>query len=731
MTDVSLIYRDEINDRHLKMNLDTVNEDDDEILVFNESYAVDLPSETTVYSTGPYHKRYSHQDHYRHEHQLKPHQLENDPSSKRPIIVYPIHCNKQHPQENECKAKSGKVRIVATSQQRVRILSTIPPHVGVMTSSTANPNWLHTKMKRFQRKQTESKSQSRPSVIAYSNTDSSYNSSDWLLEAYIYSCDIITTTVTTNNTPNPLIIDGTMLDTRSYSDHTTTINDKTKTYTLTIQASSSSSSSNTSINPQDTKGSLKDKVMSEIELSFTPLRLYLCPWTVVHSSSSKTSSTTNSSIHLALLFIGCLEEPYLKTYHIRLLTTTTSTINPTILCHEPCVLVQEVNYHFQSNTHSIAIPSSLTSCFNTTSISLSSTATSTTTTTTTTLASSSTSSTNTFTGITGNTSSSNQTTMNIQEGHEKRFLPSSYWDALLAPHVHTFLSSTSSSFTGEGSFHSIREETISYNQQHHDHDQIQQPQQQQQQQQQRSNVYQSYLPLAFASPVLGIHSLHVEHCTLPFSSDTSMDHRGNIYYLAISCQDGTIRVITFSVYPTTHDSYSDMNLSYYIYNVSEMIEDGPIVAITLSVASEPKLLPTILLTIGSMCGTTCQYHQSDPYLHFQGPDTIGWSLWNPSLDIEDAITAIEGFDILVVVGTCSGRIYMFQKQRSSPLYIQTLEQNLYYPIHSIVIQRLANDERSVEMIVSTRKSVHLFRQGQFFKNKILADKILEQIHKLK
>jgi hypothetical protein len=251
-----------------------------------------------------------------------------------------------------------------------------------------------------------------------------------------------------------------------------------------------------------------------------------------------------------------------------------------------------------------------------------------------------------------------------------------------------------------------------------------------QQQQQQQDKYQSFLPLAFASPVMGMHSLITEN------NSPGLEEK-DIFYLAFSCQDGTIRVITFTL--NSH-SLSSLYPQYHILNVSEMIVDGPIVSINLSVSRNRgrfhynKTTTTttphckVLLTVGSMSGTVCQFYQTDPSLNFKGPETIASCLWNPSMDVEDAITSVECLDGIVAVGTCSGRILVFQKQvdRLDEDYCQTMERNLHYPIHSIWIEDVDTDGM-MEMIICTRKCVHLFRVSYVKKN--LANEILHKIHK--
>lgn len=565
--------------------------------VFHETFAIDLPSETTCYSAGPFSRRYN---------------LKRVLQIIRPLPRQYDEASCGTPISDQCSQQSSPMALrIATSQQIATLF---------VPRNHKQRDFLDYKIRRFH---DHLKPTSR--CVAYT---AFVSQPFYPLEAYIVMGSLERSVSTQSANPQET--------------HVVDMSTKNKAFTLTIRAQSSYfyaiDNTSTLLNNQGAKYNLS----SELELSYTPLALHLCPLT--------TPTTLTTGPYHALLSIGCMEEPFLKTYIICISSTPTSTLVPSMSIHE-------VNNHYlPSHATALTIPAHLTPCFNPTP-------------TTTTVAT-------------------------TQEGVDS-FLPSSYWDALLSQHVHSFLSS------GSNIDQSTTQQPVSL---------------------QKSN-YQSFLPLAFSSPVMGMHSLIIQNhpCT-----------KTDIYYLAFSCQDGTIRVVTCTL---NSESASFSFPQYHILNVSDMIVDGPILCITLSISrrwvGSSNTSPKVLLTIGSLCGTACQFFQNDPYRNFEGPETIVSSLWNHSIDTEDAVTAVECYDSIVAVGTCSGRIFLFKHSgyeitdhESSSWYCLTMEQNLHYPIHSIWIEDV-DEDGMIEMLICTRKSVHLFRGSRL---KSLADKIRDKIN---
>jgi hypothetical protein len=221
--------------------------------LFHETFMVDLPSdETTCYSAGPFSRRYSRKQARRQI--MHPIITADDPT-----------CIRGTTSSIDCALR------IATSQQSVTL--SIPKN---------QRDCLDSKMRRFH---THSKSTTirHCSVVAYSAVASSCV---YPLEAYISCLEI---QQGSTMTPGDLLI--------PESRHPVDTEKKSKTFSLTVRAQSSFF-----ILPHASQSSSKYNLISELELSYTPLAIHLCPLTPL---IPPTTNMTRGSYY-SLLCIGCM-----------------------------------------------------------------------------------------------------------------------------------------------------------------------------------------------------------------------------------------------------------------------------------------------------------------------------------------------------------------------------------------------------------------------------------------
>ena len=183
----------------------------------------------------------------------------------------------------------------------------------------------------------------------------------------------------------------------------------------------------------------------------------------------------------------------------------------------------------------------------------------------------------------------------------------------------------------------------------------------------------------FASPVMVMDSLR----------------RGQSYVLAVGCQDGTVRVITFQCH-RAGDTLSFTNITAHA-----VIVDGPIMSLHISQQENASMQ----LVVGSMCGFVCRLQKKKTW---EGPWMVAEGLWNSRLESEDAVLAVHMLSKdMVAVGTHSGRCLVWQKrEETDDSYRLVWECQLPYSIHGLA--HIATAQPC--LLVTTRHTFHVFQQ---------------------
>lgn len=184
-------------------------------------------------------------------------------------------------------------------------------------------------------------------------------------------------------------------------------------------------------------------------------------------------------------------------------------------------------------------------------------------------------------------------------------------------------------------------------------------------------------------------------------------------FLAIACQDGTVQIISWK-----GDNFDDTDHFRFVV-------DGPLLSLQLFCKSSQK---EVFLVAGSLCGYVCQLQLSQSTHKWEGPVMIVQGLWNESIKKEDSVLAVHAWGNYVFVGTHAGRCILFRTSFSSE-GINRIELRvaweclLPYSIHSIVSHQVDDDSkpdatndnssgRRLCLIVTTRRSIHVFKQRQ-------------------
>lgn len=203
---------------------------------------------------------------------------------------------------------------------------------------------------------------------------------------------------------------------------------------------------------------------------------------------------------------------------------------------------------------------------------------------------------------------------------------------------------------------------------------------------QGSLVCMDIVNLSFVSPILSLDFIAADSTNC----------------LAVGCQDGTIRLVTFD---TVSESGSLENLSEH-----EVIVDGPIVCLHLVKTSSGFLN----LTAGSLCGYVCELERVDDS-SWKGPFLIAEGFWSDRLQAEDSVLAVYRQGDCVVIGTHSGRCLVYVKVNGvSELHWHC---QLPYCVHGAILC-----DRG--LVVTTRRSVHLFEgRKQLYSVDVARDRI--------
>ena len=268
-------------------------------------------------------------------------------------------------------------------------------------------------------------------------------------------------------------------------------------------------------------------------------------------------------------------------------------------------------------------------------------------------------------------------------------------------------------------------------------------------------------PLLFASPITAMSSFtQVNHLDRPYMNG-----------LSVGCQDGSIRLITFlskSPLKTEQDDDDDDGGgfgggSFELLNISEYVLDGSITSLSFQCqCRQDDKTERLVLFAGSVSGFACSFLQkSIDSTAFEDPCPIIEGLWDAKLDDEDSVLTICEFQCSAVksgraiaLGLYSGRILLFTECSPAQEYeidshshnhshshsdlddsVHAFESypryecfwycNLPYPVHGIRASASRN-ELFPELVVCTRRTLHLFRSTPEF----IAEATLERIEDL-
>jgi hypothetical protein len=217
--------------------------------------------------------------------------------------------------------------------------------------------------------------------------------------------------------------------------------------------------------------------------------------------------------------------------------------------------------------------------------------------------------------------------------------------------------------------------------------------------------------------------------------------------LAIGCQDGSIRIITYlPKCPWKDMKLEDDAYSFELLNISECIIDGPIASLSFQSRKEDNT-DRLVLFAGSICGFACSFAQRlQESATFEDPCAIVEGLWDARLEDEDSVLTICEFQCgttqsgrVIALGLHSGRILLLtacnldqsdididdsmQPFESHPRYECVWHCTLPYPIHDI---QASPNAMFPKMVVYTRRSLHLFRSSP----ESIAEAALKRIEQL-
>ena len=184
-----------------------------------------------------------------------------------------------------------------------------------------------------------------------------------------------------------------------------------------------------------------------------------------------------------------------------------------------------------------------------------------------------------------------------------------------------------------------------------------------------------------------------------FQMDTpvmGMDYHSNgeTHILAVVGQDGTIQITTWSG--------NDEQLFASISS-QRFIVDGPLVSLQFQEHPEGGLG----LVVGSLCGYVCRLKREAPTGEWQDPQMVVQGLWNDQLQAEDSVLAVHPFGDCIALGTLSGRCLIYRAEIYGDRYYHLWECTLPYSIHGL--ETHINEHGSFDLIVVTRRSLHVFR----------------------
>lgn len=197
----------------------------------------------------------------------------------------------------------------------------------------------------------------------------------------------------------------------------------------------------------------------------------------------------------------------------------------------------------------------------------------------------------------------------------------------------------------------------------------------------------------------------------------SLEGKNQEHWIAVGCQDGTVRIISFAYTRTDDDSLDFTKLVAHT-----VLVDGPIIALHLS---HEKGDGEIHLLVGSMCGFACGMKKTRR--GWQGPWMVAEGFWNSSLDSEDAILAVNKLsNNMVAVGTHSGLCCVYQKRQGDNSCQLLWKVQLPYSIHGLCHINVSSSGQP-SLLVTTRYTFHVFQRNV---PKYSADTAKRRIEKL-
>lgn len=178
----------------------------------------------------------------------------------------------------------------------------------------------------------------------------------------------------------------------------------------------------------------------------------------------------------------------------------------------------------------------------------------------------------------------------------------------------------------------------------------------------------------FPSPIMAIDFREASSSSSPGGPERA--------YLAIACQDGTVRCINLSHYDETNQTWSAAE-------ASQVIVDGPLVCLHLVPGTRKAL-------VGSLCGyVMLQDEDGSPLLVAAGLD-------HQDEGTEDSVLAVHGWGAFVAIGTQTGNLLVYHKEPAgASSYKKVGDWHLPYSIHEICCIQHGRG-----LLVTTRKSLH-------------------------
>jgi len=198
-----------------------------------------------------------------------------------------------------------------------------------------------------------------------------------------------------------------------------------------------------------------------------------------------------------------------------------------------------------------------------------------------------------------------------------------------------------------------------------------------------------------------------------------------IHLLAMSCEDGSIRIISY-VACKEEISPDEWNIRLQILKASEFVVDGPITSLSFTVDHEERNI--VKLLVGSIWGFCCFFDFNEIDCTFSGPFHIASGFWNSKYNEEDSVTALHRLRISndwdeILIGLFSGRVILLSlsnvliqdgmsaEQRDMFVRSKSIFHTLLpYPILSIQTI-LPHNAMAPDIIVITRRTIHVFRSS--------------------